>query len=566
MTGAQGNPEKISRDQGLKRLRTLVSSRRIPEARRLCVDLSNTYPDDIEIWTMRRDMHLQFNELDEVVACCARIVALDVGNTGAYFIRGVALHRLRRLDAAEASYRKALETSPEASNVIAQLAMLLREQRRFSEARTFLENAVTRLPREALVHYAMGLLLLDIEEREAAFHSFGTAVKLNPRFAEAHNGLGFLHYHAERHEQAIAHLERATQINPGYIDALRTLATAYSVSGCAKKAMAVYERITALSPGDVEAHMGLAIHQLLLGDFNRGWPEYEWRLKFKDMVMPVTGKPHWNGQSLTGKTILLLGEQGLGDTLQFVRYAPQVKAHGANVVLGCPPTLQRLLSGCEGIDSVIPYGETIPPHDFLIPLLSLPRVLKTTLKTIPASVPYLRVPSGAGVTVAGMITRQAGILNIGIAWAGGNLHPNNKRRSCTLEQFRCLLDIPGVRFFSLQKGEPAKELSGFSDRKIVDLGPFLGDFSDTAAAMTALDLIISVDTAAAHLAGGLARPVWLLLPFAPDWRWMLGLDDSPWYPTMRLFRQPVPGDWNNVTERLAAELAAAVSKNAIPVY
>jgi hypothetical protein len=318
-----------------------------------------------------------------------------------------------------------------------------------------------------------------------------------------------------------------------------------------------YERLIAAIPHDADAHACMGMCRLLLGDFRRGWPEYEWRLKTNYMAEPPSGRPRWNGESLEHKTILVEAEQGHGDAIQFVRYLPRIKALGANVILGCQPALHRLLAGSTGVDLALRQGDLAPHFDIEITLLSLPGIFQTLPETIPAKVPYLHVPQGSGIHATKTVIRYTGMLRVGLVWAGG-IHTKNSQRSIKLKQFSELFGLRGIKLFSLQKGEEVTELASIPRDIITDLGPHLEDFADTAAAIQELDLVISVDTAVVHLAGALGKPVWTLLPFAPDWRWMLDREDSPWYPTMRLFRQPAPGDWASVIKRVAEELKALV--------
>lgn len=319
-------------------------------------------------------------------------------------------------------------------------------------------------------------------------------------------------------------------------------------------ALFTYERLIAITPNDAQAQFSVALCYLLLGDFRRGWPQYEWRLKTPSMAVPPTGKLRWEGESLENKVIVIISEQGYGDTLQFVRYLPDVKARGGTVILGCKPELRRLLAGCAGIDQIVCVGEIVPPYDVETPLLSLPGIFKTSLETIPNQVPYLSVPPDAGQKAASVVTASSKKFRVGLVW-GGNIN-----RSLRLKQLLPLLGILQIHFFSLQKGPAVQEIKSFPAGKITDLDPYLEDFADTAAAVQALDLVISIDTSVAHLAGALAKPVWTLIPFASEWRWMLNRDDSPWYPTMRLFRQPAPGDWASVIARVAAQLTALVQE------
>lgn len=396
---------------------------------------------------------------------------------------------------------------------------------------------------------------MRLGDGDAAFHAFETAIRINPRLSEAHFHLGVMYIGQNRYDAAVASLVRATSLDPRNPDIARKLAQAYVESGSVTEAVRVYEQMITTNPVDADAHTCLGMCRLLLGDFPGGWPEYEWRLRTQYMAVQPTAIPRWNGEPIVGRTVLLLAEQGFGDAVQFVRYAREVKARGAAmVILGCRPALGRLLAGCEGVDQVVYEGDRAPPFNVESTLLSLPGVLGTTLETIPADVPYLRVPQGSGTQAVAEIARHTDVLRVGLVWSGG-VHTKNPRRNMTLVQFRDLLGVAGVKFFSLQKGEETAQLAGVDPELIIDLAPHLGDFADTAAAIQALDLVISVDTAVAHVAGALARPVWTLLPFAPDWRWLLNRYDSPWYPTMRLFRQPAPGDWSSIVARVATELA-----------
>lgn len=285
----------------------------------------------------------------------------------------------------------------------------------------------------------------------------------------------------------------------------------------------------------------------MLGDFVRGWQEYEhrWTLSENHGRQREFAAPRWQGGELAGRTLLLHAEQGLGDTLQFVRYAPLLVRRGARVIVLCQPPLKRLLMEMEGI-SVVADDEPLPEFDLQLPLLSLPRAFGTTLATIPAEVPYLRADP-VDVRAWGRKLDDKDHFKIGLVWAGNRRHLNDRNRSCTLDAFAPLAAVSGIRLYSLQKDAAAAEIQNApATMRLVDVGKELVDFADTAAAITCLDLVITVDTAVAHLAGALARPAWLLLPFAPDWRWMLAREDSPWYPSLRLFRQNQAGDWSGV--------------------
>ena len=269
-------------------------------------------------------------------------------------------------------------------------------------------------------------------------------------------------------------------------------------------------------------------------------------------------QPLWTGEDLAGKTILLHHEQGLGDTIQFMRYAPLVAARGARIVLELQPALVRLAAGFQGTMEIVAAGSPLPPFDFHCPLLSLPERFATDLATIPVAIPYLVPETEATARWRRQLAPGAG-LKIGLVWAGNPAHQDDRKRSLPLERLMPLLKVPGLRWFSLQVGERAGDIARLPGGMITDLSQNLTDLAETAAAIANLDLVVAVDTSVVHLAGALGRPVWVLLPFAPDWRWMLGRDDSPWYPSLRLFRQKRPDDWDAVVAKVRRALARQVS-------
>ncbi len=298
--------------------------------------------------------------------------------------------------------------------------------------------------------------------------------------------------------------------------------------------------------------MSLFCTRFLMGRLEEAWPEYEWRWQDQNRVPAVFQKPVWKGESLAGRTILVHTEQGFGDSLQFVRYARLLHQRGARVVVTCEKSLVRLFRECPGIEQVVPKGTEVPPFDMHSPLMSLPGILRTGVTTIPADVPYLHPNQALAETWRRELQLLPGF-KIGIAWQGSVHHKDDARRSVPLHQFASLAGLAGVRLFSLQVGPGTKQLDGASF-SITPVGERFNDFADTAAAVSALDLVITVDTAIAHLAGALGIPVWVALPVAPDWRWLLDREDSPWYPTMRLFRQRTWGDWSEVFGRITGEL------------
>jgi len=310
-----------------------------------------------------------------------------------------------------------------------------------------------------------------------------------------------------------------------------------------------------IDPGIADAHWNRALAWLLTGNFAQGWPAYEWRWKTTQLTPPSFPQPCWDGSPLAGRTILLYSEQGLGDTLQFIRFAPLVQQRAGRVIVLCQDSLLPLLANFPGVAQVVGHDAPLPAFEVQAALLSLPGLLGTTLETIPASVPYLTVPTEL-IEQGRQHLSGAGPFSVGIVWQGNPRHPKDRRRSVPLVAFEPLAQVEGVHLVSLQEGAGAEQLAALAGRFAVqDVGSRLsGDWAETAAVLQNLDLVICVDTALAHCAGALGVPVWLALPFAPDWRWLLGRPDSPWYPTMRLFRQDTSGDWQGVFARLAAAL------------
>ena len=390
------------------------------------------------------------------------------------------------------------------------------------------------------------------------------ALALKPDYAEAHNNLGGALSAQGNLDEAVACYRRALALKPDYAEAHNNLGGALSDLAKFDEALACYRRALRLKPDYAEAHWNQALLTLLTGDFERGWAEYEWRWKTKQLHFErrTFSQPRWDGQPLAGRTILLHAEQGLGDTIQFVRYVSLVKVRGGRVVVECQPPLLPLLADCPGIDQVVARGNPLPAFDVQAPLLSLPGILGTTLDSIPDRVPYLRADPELAQAWRKRLEALDGF-KVGIVWQGNPPFKGDRQRSIPLRQYEALARVEGVQLVSLQKGAGADQLGKLAASfPVLDLGEQLETFSDTAAVLKNLDLLISSCTSVPHLAGALGVPVWLALPFVPDWRWLLEREDSPWYPHHRLFRQSRPGDWSEVFERIAGALRGLVATRA----
>ncbi|MBC6481656.1 MAG: tetratricopeptide repeat protein [Hormoscilla sp. GM7CHS1pb] len=494
-------------------------------------------------------------------------------------------HRADRLTEAEPFYRQVLQREPNNAKALLQLASLTHALDRIPETIALYQQYLALVPDNAIARNNLAVAFVAQDNPDRAIYHYQQAIAVNPQCPEVYYNLGVVWAQQRQFAQAQQQYERAIAIKPDYLDAYNNLAGVLLEQEKPTEAIGQYHKMLALEPNHISAHRNLGIALLQVGDLKKGFAEYEWRWQSPDFAKNKSlhnfPQPRWNGEDLQGRTIAIYTEQGFGDAIQFIRYIPLVKARGARVIFECEPALMRLFTTVEGIDQLVEWGAQLPAFDVHTSLMSLPHLLgagetPAPTETIPAQVPYLwkpqyPYPQGYGYTnkarLRGLESSQSAQadfvpvapgftlgaapgqgdlpIKVGIVWGCKPTHGTAYKRSCSLEEFLPLFDFPGVAFYSLQKGPQVQEISQFSD-KIISLDPLLHDFADTAAIIAQLDLVISIDTAVAHLAGAMGKPVWVLLPFAPDWRWMLKRTDSPWYPTMRLFRQSQLGNWSEV--------------------
>lgn len=414
-------------------------------------------------------------------------------------------------------------------------------------------------PDNAIALQYLGVIAYQNENHEQAASLIKRAIWIQPDIPDFHNNLGLVFHAMGELEQAVECYRQAIALKASYVEAWNNLGLALEAYGQPAEAIPSYGRAIALQPEFAQAHWNLSLALLVTGDLQRGWREYEWRLKTPGLAAESQrfSKPAWNGDSLNGKTILLHPEQGFGDAIQFIRYIPELTSLGGKIMVEVHPALKRLFAQIPGIERVIIRGETLPHFDVHCPLLSLPFYFSTTLENLPAKTPYLCAdPHSAGLWRQRMPDTRGARLKIGLVWAGNSKHKNDRNRSIALDQFDVFGDIPDLAFFSLQKGANATRAEGpAANFHIHDLMEYVEDFADTSALIGQLDLVLCVDTSVAHLAGAMGKPTWVLLPFAPDWRWLQERNDSPWYPSMRLFRQRKIGDWSEVLLRVKEALA-----------
>jgi tetratricopeptide (TPR) repeat protein len=500
---------------------------------------------------------------DGAVACCRRAPGPQPDSAESQNGLGIALKNQGNLDGAVACYRRALDLNPAYAEAHNNLANALKDQGKADEAVACYRRALELKPDYAEIHNNLGAALKDQGRLDEAVACCRRAVELKPDFADAHNNLGAALRNLGNLDGALACYRRALELKPDYAAAHNNLGNVLKDQGNLDATAACYRRALELKPDYADCHLHLAMVQLLAGDFAHGWAGYEWRLNTKQCPRRNFSQPCWDGRPLEGRAILLHAEQGLGDAIQFVRYAALVKQRGGLVTLECPRPLLSLLATCLGMDRLVGQGDALPAFDVQAPLPSLPGIFHTALHDIPAAIPYLFAASALAERWRRELGPIAGF-RIGIVWQGNPTHPNDRHRSIPLACFEPLARCSGVQLLSLQKGAGVEQLQQVAERfPVAELGSRLNDFMDTAAVMMNLDLVITCDTSVAHLAGALGVPVWVALPFIADWRWMLDRSDSPWYPTMRLFRQESRGDWQGVFRRLAVALGERLAGRAM---
>ncbi len=443
------------------------------------------------------------------------------------------------------------------------LALRHHQAGRLTEAEGLYRQILAVDPDHADCLHLLGVLAAQAGADDTAEALIGRALAVCPDYPEAHLNLGNLLKQQSRLDQAEVHYRRALTLRPGWAEAYAGLGLVLYEQGRLDQAALCHRQALALRPDCALTHKNYGWVLLKQGDLAAGFREYEWRWRIPDFPVkrPPFAQPLWTGGDLTGRTLLLHAEQGLGDTLQFVRYAPQLQRRGARVMLECPRELVRLLRGMTGLDRVLGPGDDRPDFDCHAPLLSLPHLMGTTLATVPAEVPYLAPPPGLTEAWAARLPPAAG-RRVGLVWAGNprRHQPDwtavDRRRSLALARLAPLTAVAGVQWISLQKDRRPELDQPPPGLTLIDVMAEVADLADTAALVANLDLVIGVDTAVIHLAGASGRPVWLLSRFDGCWRWLQDRDDSPWYPSLRLFRQPRPGDWESVAAAVAAMLGA----------
>jgi tetratricopeptide (TPR) repeat protein len=506
----------------------------------------------------------QLGRNDAALDCLSLLLRLEPQNAAAHNHHGNALAGLARTEEALQSYERALELDPQFVDALYNRGCMLATLGRHPDAVGSYEAALALDPRHARAHNNLGSALHELGQYSAALAHQEDAVRLDSDCIDARVNAANTLRRLGRYSEALAYTERALESQPGRAQAHSGHGATLAALGRYEEALQHYRRALELDPSLAEATWNEGLALLSRGELREGWTRYEarWRVKSLNLTSYCNDQAPWlGGESLEGKVILLHAEQGYGDSIQFCRYAPLVTAQGARVVLGVPGALRKLMLTLDGVAEVVAQTP-LPEFDCHCPLLSLPMALGTRLDNIPATIPYLRGDPAAREVWNGRLGRRVAP-RVGLVWSGRPTHTNDANRSVAL---RDLLPLTGfeAQWVSLQKDIRLGDVPAITSmRDLRRFGEELTDFADAAALLSELDLLITVDTAMAHLAGALGIPVWILLPHVADWRWLQEREDSPWYPTARLFRQRQAGDWGSVIQRVAGELGSFIGGSAV---
>lgn len=532
---------------------------RLTEAAALFRRALTLEPNLPDVWDSLGRVLCRLGEFEKGVSCLRYALALEPDRSEIHYHLGLALTEWGKEEEAIAAYRGALAARPDYPEALNELGGILESRGKLVEAGVCFERAVQVNPGFAVAVHNLGGVQFKLGRLTRATELFRKAVALQPDFAEAFNSLGAVLRLQNAFDESLVCCRRAVALRPNYPEALLNLGNTLCGSGRLNEAISTLQRALETEGDDPLFHLNLGLFLLAAGRFDEGWPEHEWRWHHPDLAptRPRFSEPIWRGEPAENSVLLLHAEQGLGDTIQFCRYAPLAAMRGLRVVLMVQPVLVGLLRSLPGVERVISQSEVPPAFDLQCPLMSLPLAFDTRLGDIPADIPYLFPQEDLVRTWQERLqSSPSGCMKVGLVWEGSAREHSpagaatNRRRSIAPEMLAPLIEVRGIQFYSLQKGGP----SAPTEFGLIDFMEECRDFADTAALVANLDLVVSVDTAAVHLAGALGKPVWVLNRFDSCWRWLQDREDSPWYPTLRLFRQPRPGDWKSVVARVRDEL------------
>lgn len=519
-------------------------------------------PGFSEAYCNRGRIYYERKQYTEAIADFDKAISLKPDYQEAWFSRGVGLHDLKRLHDALASYDRAIELNSDYVDAHYNRGVVLHDLKRYDDAMMAYDRVIALQPGYAAAYNNKGHIFQHFKRNPEALEGFEKAIQLNPDYAEAHYNRGFLLFKLHRQDESLDCFNRAIFLNPDYAEAYNGKGYLLHKYNRHDEAIECFEKAISLKPGYADAYANSSLSHLIRGDFEKGWPAYEWRLRRDEVLESARNfaRPQWMGElPVSGKTILLHYEQGLGDTIQFCRYARMAADLGAEVILEVQPSLMRLLKDLDGVVTLVERGQQLPPFDLHCPLMSLPLAFRTDMDSIPAYSGYI-APDADNVKRWSEVLGHKKGLRVGLMWSGSLTHINDHNRSIPLQQFIRMLPA-GVDLVSLQKEiRPEDLITLDAHPEILRIGEDMADFTDTAALCELVDIVLTVDTSVAHLAGAMGKPVWILLPFNPDWRWLLEREDTPWYPTAKLYRQMRTGDWDEVIEKVRADLYGMLTK------
>jgi tetratricopeptide (TPR) repeat protein len=543
--------------QALRDAVTLQQQGRLREAEKIYTRVLKAVPDQFDALNLLGTVKAQRGQAGEAYRLITAALKVNPRASDAWVNLGIVLHALKRDQEALESFDKALALKPGDADALYQRGNALMALGRAQDALGGFDEVLRVMPRHPLARLDRGLALAALGRHQEAVAEFEATLALSPNNPSVHYNRGVSLFSLGHYAEAVAAYDRALSIGADHVKAWNNRALALQALNRHDEALASYAKALELQKDYADAHFNQALALLTVGEFRRGFQKYEWR--WRRSGMPAGrgyGRPLWLGEyPLERRTILLHAEQGLGDTIQFARYVPMLARAGAKVVLEVQPQLKALLGQIEGAATVVARGEPLPAFDVQCPLGSLPLALKTEPATIPSVDRYIRADE-AHMAKWRPRLEALGRPRIALAWSGNPQHMNDRNRSIPLSLLAPLLSPGAMHFVSVQRElrDGDAELLAREPR-VTQIGTELDDFADTAAVLAIVDLVITVDTSVAHLAGAMGRPVYILVPFSPDWRWTLAGESSRWYPTARLFRQPSLGDWDSVIERLRGELA-----------
>ena len=547
-------------DQSFNEALALHRQGKLRDAEKIYMRVLKAAPDHFDALNLLGTVKVQLGRVGEAHRLFSAAIKINPNIPQVWANLGQVLLMLKRPQEALECFDKACAMAPDNVDILNNRANALLNLGRPQEALDQFRNVLARAPNHGEARLNSGIAHAALGAMDEAVSEFDHALTLAPGHPVAHYNRGVALYELGRYDEAVDAHDRALNAAPEHPGAWLNRGRALAALSKFDDAIASYGKARAVQKDNPDIHFMESLALLTLGDYQRGFEKYEARWRRTGMPEPKSrGRPLWLGDyPLNRKTVLLHAEQGLGDTIQFARYVPKLAANGANVVLEVQPALTALMSGLEGAGTVIAHGATPPPYDVHCPLGTLPLALRTEPSTVPAPIPYLSADDDHLAKWSGRLGALARP-RIGIAWAGNASHLNDRNRSMAFARLAPLFPVP-ARFISIQRDVPADDAASLAaEPRVTDVGGELDNFADTAAVIALCDFVVAVDTAVVHLAGAMGRPVWVMLPFTPDWRWTLDGETTPWYPTARLFRQTSLGDWDGVVARVAAELKSFIS-------